>query len=100
MFCTQFCNKSVHPDTTDLGHDLNTLNPSVVIFSLNREDKEMVELLTKRLLMYIGQAFVNKGKMIVLIAEVFATVLILGQKELVIMLLLSVTGIDIITSYT
>ena len=55
-FCNIFRNNSVNPDQNmDYpSPDGLDLEPSLVIFSLGRDDKEMVAILTKRLIMYIG----------------------------------------------
>ena len=50
-FCRIFRENSIFPDTNmdELTLDRTDLEPSVVIFSLHREDKEMVKSLTERL---------------------------------------------------
>ena len=55
-FCKIFQANSIYPDTNieELTLSASDQEPSVVIFSLDKDDKEMVEVLTKRLVMYIG----------------------------------------------
>merc|ERR1712150_347610 len=55
-FCKFFKN-SIQPEhsfTGELALSISSLEPSLVIYSMSQEDSEMVRLLNKRLMMYIG----------------------------------------------